>query len=166
VRYPAVHSLARIREQFTRMRAIVQSPQLLDPVQKISNWSPAEHLDHTLKVALSIVNRLTKPEPVEGSISFLGRVVLFVNRIPRGRGKSPAKLHGSRETPLVLETALAKLETRLAALAAADIDAARTPAVPHPRFGGLTPQEALRFMAIHTDHHLKIVDEILGVSAR
>jgi DinB superfamily len=162
VRYPADASLARIREQLLRMRAIVQSPRLLDAKQSISNWSPAEHIDHSVKVALSIVNRLTKPEPVERPLSFLGRAVLYCNWIPRGRGRSPAKLHGARETPLVLETALTKLEERLASVSAADVDAARMPVVPHPRFGGLTPQQALRFLAIHTEHHLKIVAEILG----
>lgn len=143
------------------MRAVLQSPQLLDALPKISRWSPAEHVDHTLKVALSVVNRLARPEPVDGSISLLGRAVLLVQWIPRGAGKSPARLYGARETPLVLETTLAKLEERLGGLSAADLDASRTPTVPHPRFGGLTPRQALRFIAIHTDHHLKIVDEIL-----
>jgi hypothetical protein len=32
--------------------------------------------------------------------------------------------------------------------------------LPHPYFGGLTPVQTLRFLVVHTGHHLRIVADI------
>ena len=148
------------------MRALARSPeaQLCARQERISAWSPAEHLDHTYKVSMSIVRRITdedaKPSP--RGINLIGRVILMLGWIPRGRGKTPPRLSGEVCTGAHIEEALARLDQALGALPMDAVTASRSPIVPHPLFGGLTPSQALRFIVVHTKHHLRIVDDILG----
>lgn len=162
-------SLVRLQTQIGRLRALASAPEerLYAAAPQISGWSVAEHVDHLVKVSSAVVGRVREenapPEP--RGISFIGRVILACGWIPRGVGKSPARVHGARATPVELEASLQKLEKSVAAVAPSMIDR-RTPIVPHPRFGGLTPAQALRFAVVHNEHHLKIVEEILRSSAR
>ena len=96
-----------------------------------------------------------------GGLTLVGRAVLFTGWIPRGAGKAPEtaqpqvesgvelrrELGESRETVLELEAVLLEVETAKARIG-------------HFAFGGLTAMQWLRVMAIHTRHHLKIIDAI------
>lgn len=159
-------SLARLRAQLEQIRALAQSPDIFEANERISRWSVAEHLDHLIKVSGAIVRRVCEENPpVEPrGISFTGRVVLACGWMPRGVGKAPKHVYGARATPVELEAAATKLEKSIAAVVPAML-ALRTPTVPHPRFGGLTPAQAMRFVVIHNAHHLKIVTEILRGNA-
>ncbi|HUR83140.1 MAG TPA: DinB family protein [Thermoanaerobaculia bacterium] len=157
----AVAELARIRGQFERIRALTGDARLFTINEKISGWSSAEHLDHLLKVAKSVFDRLPSDEVLPRGISFTGRCVLACRWIPRGVGKTPERLAGKQCTLEELEARFGRVSTALEALDTAAVDAARNPNVPHPRFGGLTPSQALRFVTIHNAHHLKIVGDIL-----
>jgi hypothetical protein len=158
-------SLSTLRAQLPELRAIARLPeaQLFGVQQQVSGWSPAEHLDHTVKVAQSIVYRIgdAAAEPSPRGLSFIGRVILMLGWIPRGKGRAPEKLKGVRCTVEDLEARLGRYEAALAAIQRPVGEAARLPTVPHPRFGGLTPSQAMRFAIIHTRHHLRIVDDVL-----
>ena len=158
-------SLSRIRSQNERIRALVQSgdARLAAAQPRISAWSVSEHVDHVLKVAQSIVRRVNQAdaEPGKRGITFLGRAVLLGGWIPRGRGKSPERLAGTRVAAAEIESSLAKLEQMMAAVVIDACESSRRPTVPHPLFGGLTPTQALRFAVVHTNHHLRIVADIL-----
>lgn len=129
-----------------------------------SAWCAAEHFDHTIKVAHSILTLLAKPgiAAAPTGINLIGRVVLAVGWIPRGRGKSPERLRGAAVTMAELEANLAGLEAVIETVAGRTDAPSHIPIVRHPLFGGLTHNQALRFVAIHTDHHLKIVETCLG----
>ena len=155
--------LARIREQLERIGALCGDTEerLFKTNERVSAWSPAEHVDHLLKVTKSIIDRLPSEEAVPRGISFVGRVILALRWIPRGRGRAPEKLTGKRATPSERQARLARVTVAVEAVDAAAVDATRIRNVPHPRFGGLTPAQALRFVTVHTEHHLKIVRDIL-----
>lgn len=159
------NTLSRIRSQNERIRALVASgePRLAAGQPRISAWSVSEHLDHILKVAISIVRRVNQPDAEEGKsgINILGRAVLLSGWIPRGRGKSPERLVGTRVAATEIDAAMARLEQLMDEVVLGTCDASRKRVVPHPIFGGLTPSQALRFTVVHTNHHLKIVEEIL-----
>lgn len=155
--------LARVRAQLSEMRAVADRPDAqLAATAKFSTWSPSEHLDHTIKVAASIVNRLLQADAPRGErpLSFIGRLVLLFGWIPRGVGKAPARLQGTQCTAADLHASLTKLEGKIDLLAAEHLDDARGAIVPHPRFGDLVPTVALRFLMLHTRHHLRIVEDI------
>jgi hypothetical protein len=155
---------ARIRSQIETMRAIVRSPDLSARNERVSGWSVAEHVDHMYKVAMSIVRRLAdaSAEPLPRGVNFLGRLVLLFGWIPRGRGKSPSRLIGTRADGAEIDAALLRLERELDALPPEGLRTSRGKIVPHPLFGALTPPQALRFIVVHTRHHLKIIREIQG----
>lgn len=144
------------------MRALTRVPELLVCNERVSGWCPAEHLDHMTKVAGSVVSVLgdenAQPRP---GVTLMGRLVMLVGWIPRGIGKAPRRVLGTRAAAEDIHAAVAGLEQALEALPAAALSPARGPIVPHPRFGGLTPPQALRFIAVHNEHHLKIVRDIL-----
>ena len=132
--------------------------------QDVSGWTAAEQLDHVLKVNASVLARvLQQPEPeaLPKGINLIGRIILGIGWIPRGKGRSPKSLRGEPAKCAALETQVASVRQQLDAVTSAHM-ARSTPLVPHPRFGGLSTDQALRFMVVHTEHHLKIVREIVG----
>ena len=162
--FSASRSLERMRSQLAELRRLADGPERdLFAESRISAWTPAEHVDHLVKVTASIVNRILQldAERVTAPLRPIGLVILAVGRIPRGRGKSPERLRGARVTASELHAGLTRLEGKLDELSAAHLADSRGPIVPHPRFGGLQPSQALRFAAVHLDHHLRIIADIL-----
>ena len=157
-------SFARITSQIAAMRSLIagSNEQLHCAADGVSGWCPAEHLDHMAKASSSVLRRLaaTDASAPDRGINLVGRVVLAIGRIPRGRGKSPEKLHGTRADAAALMASLDELEGLARSLSPKTLAAVRTPMVLHPKFGGLTPSQALRFVAIHNDHHLRIIADI------
>jgi hypothetical protein len=132
----------------------------------VSSWSVGEQLDHTLKVAAAILERLSTEGKEPGtSISSLGRLVLALGWMPRGAGKAPEFSLPAQTAASELRAALAGVRATIDALAG-DEPRLRSPrrVVRHPRFGGLTAAQALRFAALHTRHHLKILRDIGGAA--
>lgn len=129
---------------------------------RVSLWSVAEQLDHVTKVLeRSLETLLVADQPLERGMNWTGRLLLRIGRLPRGIGKSPAAVRGMERSRAGLERSLARVRELLARLAATKRLATGTvPVYRHPYFGGLTPAQALRFLAVHTDHHLRIVADI------
>jgi hypothetical protein len=155
-------SLAEIHGQIADMRVRASAPEadLLRTIPNISAWCAAQHLDHLTRASISIFRKLATPAAVDRGITLAGRIVLGLGWIPRGRGRSPESLRGVCATPDSLLLALDDLEGFAKGVDAAALDATRTPVVRHPKFGGLTPSQALRFVSIHNAHHLAILDDI------
>ncbi|HET7435996.1 MAG TPA: DinB family protein [Thermoanaerobaculia bacterium] len=160
-------SLRRVREQLSELRTLAALPEarLHACHDTTSAWCAAEHLDHLVKVSASILRRLAdaKAEALPKGISAVGRAILFLGWIPRGKGKAPERLRGARVSADALQTSINDLQQLLDTFPA---DAVKRRAgerlLPHPRFGGLTPAQAMRFAAVHNEHHFKIVREVLG----
>lgn len=162
--FNAAQSLERLHGQLAAMRTLADSPERdLFAESRHSAWTPSEHIDHLVKVSASIVNRILQPDAprCETSVSALGRIILVCGRIPRGRGKAPERLRGARVAGAALHAGLTKLEGKLDELSDTHLADSRGAIVPHPRFGGLRPAQALRFAAVHNDHHLRIIADIL-----
>ncbi|HET8774527.1 MAG TPA: DinB family protein [Thermoanaerobaculia bacterium] len=156
-------TVARIRAQFERMRELTRSAELSSRNERISAWCLAEQIDHVTRVTASVVEVLADPNApaLPRGVNFVGRLVLRLGWIPRGVGKTPKRLTGTPASATDLDGALARLAEAFEALPFERLHASRVPVIRHPKFGGLTPPQALRFLVVHTHHHLKIVDDIL-----
>jgi hypothetical protein len=138
---------------------------------RISAWSVGDHLEHMLRVGRSVLGMVDKlraeprPGPAPG-IRPVGRLILLVGFIPRGRAraiKSVVPQGLSRES---LQTDLAALHARLAAIEPEQLSVLETAEgrMPHPVFGSLDARQWLRFLEIHQHHHLKIILDIERLS--
>ncbi len=117
-------------------------------------------LDHALKVINGVSGIMIKTNPNKYKKDFnLMRTVLFpLCYIPRGRAKSPK---------IVLPPNIILKEDLSAQLQSAHINIENVNVLPktshfkHHVFGMLSKKQTLRFLEIHTKHHLKIVSDIL-----
>lgn len=157
-------SLAALSSQFETLAALARRPEeeLTAARAGVSGWSAAQHIDHTLKVAISILRGVVEHDPAKAPtkpFSFAGKMILLLGYIPRGRGRSPESLRGEPAGPEEIARHLAAAREVLERVRV-------TPATPrtqllmkHPLFGGMNREQALRFAVVHTHHHLKILRE-------
>ncbi len=126
----------------------------------ISQGDVAWHIDHSLKVINSIITVLKKSNPDEYKWSFhYRRIFLFiVGSIPRGKARAPKSVQ-TNET--ITEKDL-KRQLETARFLFNEIENLHPNSnVKHPFIGLLNVKDAKKFMAIHTHHHLKIIDDII-----
>lgn len=121
------------------------------------NW----HIDHSLRVIIGISKALKNSDPAEYKWKFNAKrlFVFFKNEIPRGVGKAPARVVSTEE---ITRESLEKL---FALAKFSFLEAQTLPAKSnfmHPIFGCLNLKKSIHFMKIHTTHHQKIIDEIIG----
>ncbi len=156
---------ARILGQLDRMIAVANDPAKLGcQDSEVSQWSVAQQIEHTTRVLRSVVDTLEKLIRGEGEGPAdpkpIGRVILLVGWIPRGRGKAPEWVRPKGFDSERLMADLARERQRLEELDLGALDRAEG-TLPHTIFGSLTSQRWLRFLEIHNHHHWKIVRKLL-----
>lgn len=157
-------SVARLAGQLDEITRLVRfQPDLLAlRADSVSQWSVGLQLDHILRVLEFGQQLLGGVEtPLPRGMNLTGRIVLALGWFPRGVAKSPKRVLPVEQSPADLAERAAHLrrvycETPLSAAVFAD----KRPVFPHPVFGGLTAEQGLHFLGIHTHHHLKIVADI------
>ncbi len=127
---------------------------------EVSKVDVAWQLDHILKT----INRITEaleasnPSDYSNSINAARIFSLTAGYIPRGRAQSPDVV---RPPEVILtEDIYVQLQEARANINTLNILDENTN-FEHPYFGQLSKAQAIRFMEVHTKHHLKIVDDIL-----
>jgi hypothetical protein len=129
----------------------------------ISTANVAWHLDHSLKVINNVCEALSKskPENYKSTSSFIKSYVLITGSIPRGKAKAPKNVvEKGVITKESIEEQLVEAKKHLNKIKKLPAKSHFT----HPYFGMLPLKTSLRFLAIHTNHHLKIVKAILKKS--
>ncbi|MEM7187367.1 MAG: DUF1569 domain-containing protein [Bacteroidota bacterium] len=127
---------------------------------EVSKADVAWHLDHMLKTVNEICKALeaSDPQKFEGSINLMRTMSLSLNYIPRGRAKSPSVVRPPEV--IVTEDLYSQLETAKQQLSTVfELD--EKAHFKHPVFGTIARGNALRFIEVHTKHHLKIVRDII-----
>jgi hypothetical protein len=128
--------------------------------EKISKSNVAWHVDHSLKVIIAISDALKKSNPsdYQWKFNFKRQLVYTLGFIPRGKGKAPKAVQSFDEiTKETLEQQL-----KVATIALEEIQQLdRNSHFQHPYFGSLNLKPTLKFLNIHTQHHLKIIEDIL-----
>ena len=133
------------------------SEKMNEPVSKVAaGW----HIAHTMMTAIRIIDALEKSDPSGYHWKF-NPTKLFVftlNKIPRGKGKAPKQVqpNGSAAED-ELHHQLQILRSKLTVLSSLQKDKF----FDHPYFGHLQLKEAIKFLRIHTKHHLDIINEII-----
>lgn len=128
--------------------------------EHVSKSTIGWQLDHALKVVNGVCKMLEASNPKTYTSNFnLTRTVMFTfGYFPRGKGKSPK---------VVLPPDVITSENLLNQLAVAKTNLEKIKSLPktshfeHFLFGDLTKKQTVRFIEIHTKHHLKIVRDML-----
>lgn len=119
------------------------------------------HLDHTARAFNGICRALiqSNPDDYKAPGFNLGRVyVLTRGKIPRGKGKAPKVSVATEE--ISKDDVIKRLGYAKEALDQLD---ALHPNVhfSHPYFGVLNKKRSIKFIRIHTQHHLDIIRDIV-----
>lgn len=127
---------------------------------KISKASVGWHLDHSLKVINGVLGAITESDPKEyyPKFNFLRFIVFLKGSFPRGKAKSPKRV---LPPEIILEKALQQ-QLNLAEEKIKIIPKLQEKQhFSHPIFKQLNKKQTIKFLQIHTQHHLNIVRDIL-----
>ena len=126
----------------------------------VSKSDVAWQIDHSLKVINLVSESLFKSDPNSYQSGFkIWRFILFnLNYIPRGRAKSPKIVRPPDNiTTDTLTNQVSDAFENIERLTTADEKAHFT----HFVFGVLNRKRTIRFLHLHTNHHLKIIRDII-----
>ena len=125
----------------------------------ISKSNVGWHIEHILLTINLIIEEVQKSNPENYKWSFkLSRILVFsMNKIPRGRAKSPKvvapKIYD--EQTLIEHLKIAKFRVQELKNISSD------KYFNHPFFGNLKLDKTIKFLEIHTNHHLEIINDII-----
>jgi hypothetical protein len=127
----------------------------------VSSGSVGWHIAHSLKTIEQIVTacKNSNPSNYQWRFNFNRFLILTIaKKIPRGKAKAPKIVRPEGEiSPETLGLSLSKVKENL--MDWKDLD--KNTYFPHPFFGILNKKETENFLALHTKHHLMIIDDIL-----
>jgi len=126
----------------------------------VSQTDAGWHMEHSMLTINGITNSLIKSNPdlYKGKFKLIKLIVFTMGKIPRGKAKAPKVVQPS--SAISKDSLMKHLEeTRLKINELKTISNDKY--FDHPVFGHLKLKDTIRFLEIHTNHHLKIVEDIL-----
>ena len=126
----------------------------------ISQSNITWQIDHTLKVINGIIFSLKNSNPTDykSKFNFKRSLIFFTKNIPRGKVQAPQSVRTYDEISkqdLIEQIALAKKLLQ-------DLNNLnKDHYFKHPFLGDLNVKQTIKFLEIHTNHHLKIINDIL-----
>jgi hypothetical protein len=127
---------------------------------EISKSSVGWHIEHTLLTINLIVRALKNSNQNDYKWKFnFPRVLVFsMNSIPRGRAKSPKAVQSKNN----FNSVSLKNHINIATERIKELSSLKTDNFfEHPVFGNLNLKPTIKFLEIHTRHHIKIINDII-----
>ena len=139
-------------------------PQASQTAPQVSQATVGWQIAHTLKVITTIVEGLAQsaPQDYQPKMSVIKTAIMTTGFMPRGKARAPKIVLPTEEELQTqdLEKQLAKAHEALERLQTLP----PTVHFNHPMFGSLQKKAAAKFLSIHTEHHLKIIRDMLQIS--
>ena len=135
-------------------------PNYAEQQKAISAANVGWHIEHSLLVFLRIISAMETSDPAlyKSSFNLKKLLVYTLNKIPRGRAKAPKIVQPDGDImPDKLLNNIEAATLKIKALA----NLHKHHHFDHPYFGKLNLKETNKFLAIHTNHHLKIIRDIM-----
>ena len=135
-------------------------PQLEIRNNMISASTVGWQIEHDLLVISSVIEGVKRSNPASYKWRFkpLKYVILWRGVIPRGKVGAPKLVTPGEITQETLQTHVDLCRGRVEELEKVETGNYFT----HPFFGDLKKKETFRFLYVHTEHHLKIIREMLA----
>lgn len=153
-------------EQNRRMIDSSSEPDIFGQ-SPLSCWSISQHLEHliyTSKTGLALLlQALESPAPGVEPMNELGQELLRRGSFPRGQTQAPDFALPRDINQKKLTKSLGRLLSQMEDISSRDgeIGEASSTSI-HPILGGFTPRNWLQFIALHQNHHLEIIAEIIS----
>ena len=127
----------------------------------VSTSNVGWHIEHSLLTINKIIEAIENSNPKNYKWRLkLARILIFtLNKIPRGRGKSPEIVVPKIFNDETLKEHIKITKLRIQNLK--NIDSEKY--FNHPYFGNLKLKDAVKFLEIHTNHHLEIIKDIIAI---
>ena len=128
---------------------------------QVSQSTIGWQIEHSLLTINGIVNAVVQSNPknYQWKFSFMKLVVLVTKKIPRGKAKAPKVV--VPKAAINSDDLQKHLTTTRDTIKALDV-VAKDHFFEHPYFGKLKLKETIRFLEIHTIHHLNIIEDIVS----
>jgi hypothetical protein len=147
--------LALINELETKLPFVEQKKETVSQVTV--GW----HLEHSLLALIKMIRAVEHSSPADYKWKFnLKRsIVLGLGKIPRGKANVPDSVRPAEEINMAnIMGLLEKAKQKAASFEQLSQDKFFT----HPVFGDVQANQARRVIAIHTNHHIKIINDIIS----
>lgn len=148
----------KLNVQLKEIEAKISFLERLDT--SISKVPISWHLAHSLKVINSIIVGLEQSNPsgYQKKFSWKKKLVYLTGMIPRGKARAPKRVNPQEN--ISEEDILVELEKARRGIGSIK-GLSKNTFFEHPFFGHISRNETPKFLVIHTEHHLKIVRDIL-----
>lgn len=147
-----IHKLA---QQLAEIEAMI--PMAETQNSDISHASVGWHLAHSILVINQVTTAVAKSDPssYKPRYSWIKFYIFITKNIPRGKAKAPKAVEPTPD--MDLQEALERASLAIINL----MSVSPNQFFPHPYFGDLNRGKTIQFLWIHTEHHLKIVRDLL-----
>lgn len=151
--------LKKLKDQLNRIESLVDRSDMIN--LKVSGASIGWHLHHSLLTVNKVYTAISNSDPDEyaPSLKFSKTLIMGTGIIPRKKAKAPKSVRPDPDSSI--EEILNELNLanrNIERFSSLDRDSFFR----HPYFGDLNLSQTIRFLGIHTAHHLKIVDDIIN----
>ena len=151
--------MEKLRTLIKELENKIENFELINPA--ISSSSVGWHIVHSFLVINVIIEGLKKSNPNDYKWKFnLKRIYVYtIYKIPRGRGQAPKRVQPQNN--FSQESLKNHFETITEKLKELNNLNPRN-YIEHPVFGKLNLKPALKFLFIHTRHHIDIINDIIN----
>ena len=149
--------MQKLKTQLIELENRIQNQEKLNPL--VSKSSVGWHIEHALLVMNLTIDSIQKsnPDSYKKAFNFNRFMVFVMNKIPRGKVRAPKAVQPKEDlTADSLRMHLEKSKLNLEKLNALNPNAYFN----HPFMGHLKLKPTIRFIKLHTQHHLNIIKEI------
>ncbi len=129
--------------------------------ESVSQATVGWHIEHSLLALIKMISAVEHSNPADYKWKFNIKrtVVLLLDKFPRGRAKAPASV---KPGEVINNNSIAPLLLKAKQKAESFEKLSKDKFFTHPVFGDLRVKQARRIIAIHTRHHIKIINDILS----
>lgn len=148
-----------VQELLNQIESHIPNHEKINP--SVSQSTIGWQLDHSLLVINGVIDQLksSNPESYQWKFKWIRTYIQITNKIPRGKVRVPKSVK-----PIDVATVdelKAKLEQARNGIA--DLENLHPNSYfTHPFFGDLNLKTTIWFLKLHTNHHLKIVTDIIS----
>lgn len=126
----------------------------------VSQVSIGWHTEHSLLALIKMISAVehSNPSDYKKKFNLKRSIVLMLGKIPRGRAKVPDSVKPCEEISMFsIKGLIEKAKQKAELFEKQSHDKFFT----HPVFGDVQVKQARRIIAIHTHHHIKIINDML-----